>query len=381
MKKLVISLLAILMVLPAYSDRVPRMKPVDADKLSVPISPRVKRNKWGFADAEGKFLIRAVFDLAEEFKRATPDTAGNMFARVTLDGKSGLLKRDGTYALEPVCDKVSDFVNGVALFVRDGSTGLIDREGRTVVETTGSIDLDPEGYAWVQKDGAWTVYRNDGVQLGSFEFDEHSGFFRTVATDEYALLARVKSGSFYGIVTPSSIVTAPSFPAVTLRSNMFVEQMDAQNTRITLLSASADPMRFRVFSGNETAYAFDTQGAPLKLGDRPTSPVGYVSISHSDDLESKFRFFFFRDGAWELLPYKFIDGLRLTQLKLGDKVEHVFCIQQAEDAAHCFFDGKECTYRELEERNRAFLGRFWKPALPVWAASSFRFVRYSVTAS
>ena len=49
--------------------------------------------KYGYVGNDGNWVIEPIFDEAYDFKKG--------FAEVTLDGKSGFIKPDGTYLVEP----------------------------------------------------------------------------------------------------------------------------------------------------------------------------------------------------------------------------------------------------------------------------------------
>lgn len=72
---------------------------------------------WGYADAGGRIAILPQFDAAEDFFLGT--------ALVKKDGKTGLLRWDGTFLLEPDYDELTDVGCGVYLGRRGGVWDLL----------------------------------------------------------------------------------------------------------------------------------------------------------------------------------------------------------------------------------------------------------------
>ena len=95
--------------------------------LDVSVVPQMRKDKWGYANDKGKFVIKPVFDAAEEFKTyQSSDGAPFECALVKSGGKWGVLRRDATYYVEPVLDTVLlRHDNDFAIFVKNGRYGLL----------------------------------------------------------------------------------------------------------------------------------------------------------------------------------------------------------------------------------------------------------------
>ena len=83
------------------SVKIPKLKPLKEKDMSKTIVPLEKKGEWGFADEEGKFVIKPVFDEVRNFS--------NGIALVRCKTLWGAIKRDGTYLFEPQFDEISDF--------------------------------------------------------------------------------------------------------------------------------------------------------------------------------------------------------------------------------------------------------------------------------
>lgn len=75
-------------------------------------------SKWGYIDRSGSFAISPQFDRAEPF-------AANGLAKVELTGKLGLINRNGRYVLEPSYSYISAFIDGVARVRLSEATPLL----------------------------------------------------------------------------------------------------------------------------------------------------------------------------------------------------------------------------------------------------------------
>ena len=117
---------ALLLGLCARAQDFVRLKPLTKD-LDVPLVPQERKDKWGYVNDKGKFIIRNVFDAAGEFiTYQSSDGAPFTCAVVKSEGKWGVLRRDASYFVEPVLDTVilrrdNDF----AIVVKNGRYGLM----------------------------------------------------------------------------------------------------------------------------------------------------------------------------------------------------------------------------------------------------------------
>ena len=147
---------------------IPKLKPIKEKRLQENISPSVnKKGKWGYANEKGKFLVKAVFDIAEAFNvvHCKPGDTVSL-AKVKIDGKWGILKRDGTFLVTPRFDVLDDFRRGIAVFQEEAGHGFVSYTGEILSEQLEELEkFDANGYAWYKKDGKWGVIRIDGTDL------------------------------------------------------------------------------------------------------------------------------------------------------------------------------------------------------------------------
>ena len=114
--------------------------------------------RYGYVNARGELAIPAAFDYAEDFRD------GYAAAR-TLSGGMGLLRPDGSWALEPVYSELGYLWGDGAAFyaLREGSVDLIDRETLAV---RAAFDVSHADYAYAYElDGAAIVVVADGEML------------------------------------------------------------------------------------------------------------------------------------------------------------------------------------------------------------------------
>jgi hypothetical protein len=116
-------------------------------------------DKFGYADAALRLVLPTKFDVAHEFV--------NGLAVVKLVGKYGLLKRDGTWAIDPEFEAIDLPRDGVVLAKFGGKAGMLNAEtGAWIVPprfdrmchcgvATMAIIEDKRGY--LDKTGAWLI--------------------------------------------------------------------------------------------------------------------------------------------------------------------------------------------------------------------------------
>ena len=110
MKKLLVVILAALLSLPSFAQE---------------LTPkRNARGKWGYVDTKDNWLIKAKYDVAEEF---TPDG----FAKVkNSKGKWGYVNKVGEEVVRLRYDWLGDFsIDGLCMVQDDNKYGLVDRNG------------------------------------------------------------------------------------------------------------------------------------------------------------------------------------------------------------------------------------------------------------
>lgn len=158
------------------------------------LAPAKQGGRFGFIDGTGSFVIQPQYDYAEAFSTdgvAKVMVAGkysyintenetiitenfqnsgnfyNGYAVVKKDGKQGLLKADGTYAI-PLGEYQFPKAVSEGLIVYKDSSGLygyMDVAGNILVQAqfTAAESFRSDGYAAVEKDGKWGLVKNDGT--------------------------------------------------------------------------------------------------------------------------------------------------------------------------------------------------------------------------
>lgn len=167
MKKTILLLTLSVIALSAAAQDVPRLRPIREKQLHETIFPTQRKEKWGYANEKGKFLIKAIFEQADFFRDVHIDPTDTVtLARVKYAGKWGLLNRDGTLLLDPCFDELKNFEQGVAIFRNNGSYGLLSYTGEVLREGLQELeDLLPDGMAWFKENDRWGVLRIDGIDL------------------------------------------------------------------------------------------------------------------------------------------------------------------------------------------------------------------------
>ena len=85
------------------------------------------RGKWGYVDSKGTMLIKAKYDMAEEF-------AADGLAKVKKDGKWGFINKAGKEVIRLRYDEVGYFSDGLSYVKNEGKWGIINREGKVLVK-------------------------------------------------------------------------------------------------------------------------------------------------------------------------------------------------------------------------------------------------------
>ncbi len=97
---------------------------VFADKNENHISHSAKL-KYGFINTDGKLVIQANYDQAEDFSEG--------LAAIKLSDKWGFINKNGRVVVKPKYDSLRDFSDGLAAVRLEGLWGYIDKQGNTVI--------------------------------------------------------------------------------------------------------------------------------------------------------------------------------------------------------------------------------------------------------
>ena len=120
---------------------IPKLKEVKGKKLLEDITPlQHKKGLWGYANSEGKFTIKPVFNEACPFE-------ANL-ARVCVDGKWGTISSTGIVVVTPSYDGISEYsADSLAIVKSYEKYGIINAKGYKLQPVSyNSIDYADFGY-------------------------------------------------------------------------------------------------------------------------------------------------------------------------------------------------------------------------------------------
>ena len=175
----------------------PKMRPLSEKKIvevsSIVLIPTEKKEKWGYADAEGKFVIRA------EFEEVMPMSAKKVafVSYINQAGKKVWTPLDYTrvYPTELEFDEVvADFDdNGLAVVKQDSLYGVINYAGKMLAECAYTTCMSRGSVFLLRSDlsAEWVVVAADETEDGatSYRFGENEPII-------------VKSINGYGVISP-----------------------------------------------------------------------------------------------------------------------------------------------------------------------------------
>lgn len=124
----------------------PKLKEVKGKKLLEEITPlQHKKGLWGYANSEGKFTIKPVFNEACPFE-------GNL-ARVCVEGRWGTISNTGLFIVSPLYESISEYSSDSLAIVRyDGKFGLINAKGKRLQKVAYSA-IDYADYGYLVREG------------------------------------------------------------------------------------------------------------------------------------------------------------------------------------------------------------------------------------
>ena len=152
-----------------------------------------QKDKWGYIDREGYFVIPPQFTDAEGFSEG--------LAVVEKDKKYGYIDKNGTFVIAPQFEYANSFTEGVAIVFIDGKHHIIDKQGHTLVTLADTItDVEPfsDGLATIVIDWKYGYVNHEGKVVIPLQFDFASPFVDGLAEveieDKCGLID--KSGNF-----------------------------------------------------------------------------------------------------------------------------------------------------------------------------------------
>ena len=149
------------------SRELPVLKEIKGKKLQETIKPaqHEKTKLWGYVNAEGKYVIRPVFDNVFPYE-------GN-FARICFDGKWGVIDERAMYKMNPIMDRLEHFSpDSIAIAEYNKRVGLVKPSGTVVLTFTyDAMDYAPYGYHMTKNSLVGTVDHKGDILLEP-QFDE-----------------------------------------------------------------------------------------------------------------------------------------------------------------------------------------------------------------
>ncbi|MGH1337614.1 MAG: WG repeat-containing protein [Aureispira sp.] len=117
--------------------------------------------KFGLINKQGYEICQPIYNDIRLFN--------NGYAAVNKNGKWTFINKQGKRLTPLRYDWVGGFNEGVAAVMVDGKWGLLNEQGLEIVETAyDAIKLDQDGKIWVQLNKTWKRYGDANNQNGSF---------------------------------------------------------------------------------------------------------------------------------------------------------------------------------------------------------------------
>lgn len=111
---------------------------------------------------------------------------------VTVDGKAGLCTPDGTFVVKPAYDYISSSADGKTgdyfVFIKNGKSGVLDRDGKTVVKAEWDDIVLYRNGARICKDDKWGVIRD--LQSGEISIEPIYDYIFDYGPSGYAAFER-----------------------------------------------------------------------------------------------------------------------------------------------------------------------------------------------
>ncbi len=125
--------------------------------------------KYGFVDSTGRLFHEAEFGFSPD--HCSYSFEGN-FLRVTKNGKSGTVDRQGNWRVEPVYDHLEFMGKGLLRAVRDEKQGLVDTAGKVIVALAyDDVRTAYRGLYVVSKNRKYGIIDGTGKVVTPFRYD------------------------------------------------------------------------------------------------------------------------------------------------------------------------------------------------------------------
>lgn len=146
-----------------------------------------KRNKkWGFINKKGEVIINPQFTKTSDFKNG-------MCAVRNDNGKWGYINSDGEIIINYQFDKAESFINSYAIVELDNKMGVIDKNGKYIINPQFSKMIHDGNLFLVEQNDAWGWCDDEGSIIINPQFDRAFPF-------NGSKLAAVESGGNWGFI-------------------------------------------------------------------------------------------------------------------------------------------------------------------------------------
>lgn len=178
-------------------EELPKLKELKGKDLETAITPlKHKKGLWGYADAEGKFVIRPSFSEARPYE--------GKIARICVNGKWGLINEKSQYVLLPLfSDSISVFSkDSIAIMKSNGKWGMVNNKGHNVNDVVydGLTYADYGYYSF--KNGKYGTMNHKGQTILQPQFDT------IIALDKARQMEMVKIGESWKLLKEGSSILA-----------------------------------------------------------------------------------------------------------------------------------------------------------------------------
>lgn len=205
-------------------EELPKLKEIKGNKLLEEVFPKEHKNElWGYANEEGKFVIKPVFNKAYPYE--------GKVARVSLNEKWGTISDLGVFVIVPIYDRFDpysadslavvldsnlfylidtkgrkvqkegyeqmEYANYGYKVMRNGKYGTLGRQGQVYLEPQFDVINNVEGepsLKFVEKDGKWGILK-DGKDILSLDYDsapypckKSEGLYYVVKNNKYGIV-------------------------------------------------------------------------------------------------------------------------------------------------------------------------------------------------
>lgn len=191
-----------------------------------------KDGLWGFINRKGKLIVEPRFEDWQLIVDDTPDSSvfegvsekfhevfydfdsvglpRNGLNKVTKDGKSGFINKNGERVVDLLFDEAREFFNGFAAVCIDNQWSFINTEGEYITDLKfDQVESFSENLAPVKKGKLWGLINYEGNLIFDFKYDD----LRVLRSD---LLGFEKEGKWGIMALNGNIIVEPQYDSIHL---------------------------------------------------------------------------------------------------------------------------------------------------------------------